>query len=199
MAKEEKKHETSPAPNPSKSGPDRHGAKPASGLSLQQKAALCGGAVILALVLGVLLFPSGNGSADEGTFSKYLYNNPKNGILVDARGAPSADVRRQIMQCGVNYVSSPFYTNGSSKELLAYFCDDAGCLSSVYRFGQSNSTPTTSSTSVPFSEAVYAMRERAYIHVHAGSENKDFIYHPTYMEVIIGPKSDVDYCRLRLT
>lgn len=202
MAKEEKKpqkHGSPPVQPASKSAaPLQPDARPkSSGLSLQQKCALIGGAAILALVLGALLFPSGGESADEGAFSNYLYNNSKNGILVDARGSPSADVRQQIMQCGVNYISSPFYTNGSNKELLAYFCDDSGCLSSDYRFGLPNSTPKASNVSVPFSEALYAMRERAYIHVHAGAEGRDFIYHPTYMEVIIGPKSNPDYCQLR--
>ncbi len=202
MAKDEKKADKAKAvPAASKpAAPAHSNAAPSSkpaGLTLQQKAALIGGAIILAIVLGVLLLPTPAESANEGAFSNYLYNNSKNGILVDARGASSADVRQQIMQCGVNYISSPFYTNGSSKELLAYFCDDSGCLSSDYRFGVSNSTPVISNTSVPFSQALYAMKDRAYIHVHAGPEGKDFIYHPTYMEVIIGPKSNSDYCRLR--
>ena len=203
MAKEEKSHlpkSDASAPKTAKAAEEKSPAanqsKPASGLSLQQKGALIGAAVIIALVLGILLFPAPSESADQQTFSHYLYNNSRNGILVDARGA-GANLGQAIMQCGVNYISSPFYTNGSDKDLLAYFCDNSGCLSSEYNFALPNSSAIVSNKSVPFSEAVIAMHDRAYIHIHAGAQDKDFIYHPTYMEVIIGAKSNPDYCQLR--
>ena len=166
------------------------------GLSFQQKASLIGGAIILAAVLYLLLAPSGSGGADQTVFSHYLYNTSKNGIIVDVRGAPSSDVRQQIMQCGVNYISSPFYTNSTDRELVAYFCDDSGCLSSDYRFDLPNATPGFSNKSVPFSDAIYAMRSTPYIYVHAGNSAGDFVFHPTYLEVLINSKSNASDCSI---
>ena len=197
MAKEERKVSETKSAEPKAGGKSASGAKPSSGLSLQQKASLIGGAVLLAAILGLLLFPAGSGSADQTAFSRLLYNTSKNGILVDVRGAPSSDARQVIMQCGVNYISSPFYANSSDKELLAYFCDESGCLSSMYQFGLPNSTPTVSNKSVPFSDALYAMRDRPYIYVHSGAGSGDYIFHPNYMEVLISSKSNASSCSIR--
>ena len=205
MAKEEKpptqKHSKPDSPAPqvrpaaSPSQPKPAPAQPSKpGLTLQQKAALIGAAVIIALCLGVLLWPAPAQATDYDSFTHYIYNNSRSGLIMDGRGASGAGMRQQVMQCGVNFISGPFYA-ATGKDLLLYACDDSGCFSSEYRFDLPNSTPAVSNVSVPFSDALSAMRERAYIYIHAGAQDQ-ILYHPTYMEVIVGSTSNVSNCQI---
>lgn len=185
MAKEEK----SPTPKPAKSG---------ASLSLQQKGALIGGALILVLVLATLLQPSAAESNDPTSFSNYLYSNQKSGLLVDLRGASSGDVTQKIKECGQNLVSGTFFSN-HSKDLLIYYCNQTSCLWGHFVYGENYSydvPANASDRSIQYSDALYNMRERAYFHVSTKTDERDYAFHPTYMDIFIGPNSSTGICKV---
>lgn len=171
--------------------PPPSGEKPAGApfLSVQQKYALVAGAAVLVLILGAALYTSGGWAApsDADTFSNYLYGNNRSGILMDVRDAPDAAAAQKVMQCGVNLISSGFYAK-TRKDLLVFACNASGCVSANIGL-DSNDTANSSAVLVPFQEAEYAMRGRAYFHIRAGPESKTLLY-PTRAEVFVGPNEE---------
>lgn len=155
-------------------------------LSGNQKIALVGGLLVLVLLLGVALYS--NPGDDPAPFTNYLYHAPQSGILMDVRGSPSANVSQKILQCGVNLVSSGFYAT-TQKNLSIYACDEKGCLGGPVATNSSSLNATNSNnTTLPFSDALYALRNSAYFHIRYGPEDRK-VFHPTYVEVYVSPGS----------
>ena len=179
-----------PKPSPPQVPPSR------TGLTFQQKVALIGGAILLVLVLGTILWPSlaiGDGNANYMQFKTALEDKNQSGILMDVRGASDA-ARPKILQCGVDLISSGFYS-AAKKDLVVYSCDDSGCLSSQFRPGVN---ATTANTTIPYSDALYGLRGRPYFHILYSSEPKAAVFTPEYSEVFITSVSN-ESCGINMT
>ena len=172
------------------------------GLGNAQKLAIIGAAAILVIVLGAALLLDDPQIANSQSFSDFLFQSPKSGIIMDIRNSPSPEYNSVVMQCGVNLISGGFFAK-ADKDLLVYACDNSGCLSSEAlqnsTNGEINGTETNASAvSVPFDEALYNMRSRAYFHIqYAPEEYKKF--HSTYVEVFVNSSTDTSQCRLGIT
>lgn len=157
------------------------------GFTFQQKVALIGGALLLALVLGTILWPSlaiGDANANYLKFKTAMEDSNQSGIIMDLRGATPA-ARQKILQCGVDLIFGGFFSK-ANKDLLVYSCDDTGCMSSHYLRNSSETVNTT----IPFSDALYGLRGRPYFHLLYGAESKPPVYTPVYSEVFITSDSN---------
>lgn len=164
-------------------------------LNKTQKLAIIGAAAILVIVLAVtLLFNDPQMDAAQ-SFSDFLYESPKSGIIMDVRNSPSTAQNSVVMQCGVNLISGGFFAK-TNKDLLVYACDNSGCLSSTALANLTNETNAdTSELVIPFDEALYNMRSRAYFHImYSDEEKKDF--HANYVGVYVNSSTDPTECKL---
>ena len=167
-----------------------------TGFTFQQKVALIGGALLLVLVLGTVLWPSlalGDANANYMQFKTALENGNQSGILMDLRGAPSG-ARQKIVQCGVDLISSGFFS-AAKKDLLVYSCDDTGCMSSHLLPG---ANATTSNATIPFSDALYNLRARPYFHLLYAADSKAAVFTPEYSEVYLTADSN-ETCGINIT
>lgn len=170
------------------------------GLSKSQKFALIGAVAVLVFVLGATLILGGQQAENGQEFSEFLYASNKSGILMDVRNSPSTAENAVVMQCGVNLITGGFFAQ-TQKDLLVYACDNSGCLSSLALANQSdadmNETLDSDGLVIPFDQALYEMRGRAYFHImYSDEEKKEF--HPTYVEVYVNSSSDASKCSLSL-
>ncbi|VVB57181.1 Uncharacterised protein [uncultured archaeon] len=181
-----------PLPASRPSPPPIPSSRPA--LSLQQKTALIGGALILVLVLGTLLapslaglFPSPDGTPAPDQYAAFktgLEDNNHSAIIMDLRGAPSAPVRQAILQCGVDFVSGGFYQR-AHKDLLIYSCDGTGCLSARYRYDLGNSSPVSTNVTLPYTDALASLAGYSYFHIQYAPASRAPDYAPRYADIFI--------------
>ncbi|MDE1798074.1 MAG: hypothetical protein KGH63_01555 [Candidatus Micrarchaeota archaeon] len=186
----EAKSKATPSPGSAKPASGPAPSKPSAGLSSNQKYALIGGAIVIAIVLGLALFSSPG--TDPKEFTNYLYSNPQSGIVMDVRNSPSQNATTKILQCGVNLISSGFYAK-TGKSLLVYACDSTGCLSADSN--ATNASAINASALISYSDALYAMRGRAYFDIAYGAQ-AHYVFHPTYAEVFINENSDPAACSI---
>ncbi len=173
----------------------------APGLSMQQKTALIGGALILAAVLLSLLWPSVSPAASSDSyraFASSLVNNSRSGIMVDVRGASSPDARQKLLQCETDLVQSSDFYPRTGKDLLVYYCDDSGCLSSRYRYDLPKYSFSYDNRSVPFADALYALQNRTYFYIHYSPSSQPPAYSSRYAEIFITANSS-ESCGINVT
>jgi len=169
------------------------------GLGKNQKIAIILAVAIIVFVIAAVMFFGDQQITNSQDFSDFLYSSNKSGIIMDVRDSPSLDKNSVVIQCGVNLISGGFYAQ-TQKDLLVYACDDSGCISSaalanLTNDALDNSTINSTALLVPFDQALYDMRSRAYFHImYSKAERK--IFHPTYVEVYVNSSSDPSKCGL---
>jgi hypothetical protein len=171
------------------------------GLSLQQKVALISGAIIIFLVLFTFLFPSSSPQAAKSNYELFissLKENQKSGIFIDMRDASGPAMRQKLMQCATDLIQSSDFYPRFGKDLLIYYCDNSGCISSRYRFDLPNYTFSYDNQSIAFSEALYAMRNRTYFYLRYSPTPTPPSYSSQYAEISISPDSQEE-CLIKIS